>query len=121
MKTFLGKITSGVVLPHRIHKEDMRRLQGREVEFKLVSSARTAQQNRYMWLVYGLISIHTGFTPEECHTVFKTRFLSYKKKGFEFTRSTADLDKLEFGEYLDKVINYAQGELGIVIPEPEYT
>ena len=115
-----GKIQNGAIKVQRFFKDQIVKLEGKEVEIRELDNDRTSQQNRYMWgVVYKLISDHTGFTPEEVHEVYKKKFLTYEKKGFKFTKSTTDLKVKEFGEYLDKVINHAQGELGLIIPEAE--
>jgi len=120
MKILYGRIKDGVIEVQRFFKQDLVKLENKEVEIRELGSERTSQQNRYAWgIIYKLISDHTGYTPEEVHQVFKERFLTYSKDGFKFTKSTTELTTKEFGEYLDKVIFYAQSELGIIIPEAD--
>jgi hypothetical protein len=115
-----GRVKNGEIEIQRFFKDDIKKLEGKDVEIKELGSERTQQQNRYMWgVVYRLVAEHTGYTVEETHQVFRDRFLTYRKGKFEFTKSTTDLNTKEFGEYLDKVIDYAQQELEIIIPEPD--
>lgn len=88
---------------------------------------RSNSQNSYYWSVcVGLISEHTGFTPDETHEILKNRFLSEPKtlqlktktQMVFVTRSTTELDTKSFEEYLSKIRIFASMELGIWIPEP---
>lgn len=94
------------------------------VEFK---KERSNFQNRYYWgVAIDLLSEHTGSTPEEVHSILKTRFLkSFKlidtKLGMveiEYVRSTSNLTTKEFEEYLSQVRIWASSELSVWIPEP---
>lgn len=120
----LGRIKNGKLQVQRFFKKDLLKLEGREVEIMPVESTRSSQANRYYWgIVIKLISEHTGFTPEEVHEVFKKKFLtyhkSYKGKVYKFTKSTTDLKISDFAGYVDKIIQYATSELGIIIPDAE--
>lgn len=115
-----GRIKNGIIEVQRFFKPDLLKNEGKSVEIKIEENSRTQQQNRYMWgVVYKIVSQETGYTVNEVHEVFKQKFLTYTKKGHKFTKSTTELSTKEFGEYLDQVINYAQSELGYIIPDPE--
>lgn len=86
---------------------------------------RSNNQNRYLWgVVYKLISDEIGHTPEECHEIFKARFLpkyivevgNIKET---ISLSTTSLDTVEFKEYINKVVRFAAEQLSIVIPDPQ--
>lgn len=69
---------------------------------------RSDRQNRFYWLYLEVISREKGYFPEELHTMFKQQFLAIGQKqvlgvNIIATRSTTDLNKLEFGEYLAKI------------------
>lgn len=76
-------------------------------------AARSIQQNKFYWLFLEWILEHGGLkdeylSPEELHETLKGRFLSKKvhtKLGFEtiIIGSTTELDKVAFGEYIDKI------------------
>ena len=93
-----------------------------EIEVRKWRDTRTKQQNRYYFgVVLKLISKDTGFTQDELHQIFKTKYLTYKReykgKWYAFVRTTTTLDTKEFGEYLDKIIRFVAEEFGIEIPE----
>lgn len=85
---------------------------------------RSNNQNRYYWsVVLGLLSEHTGYTPDEMHEVLLQKF-SVKKEvkiGDEthFIKSRSHKMKTdEFQEYLEKIRLFAATELNIIIPLP---
>lgn len=74
---------------------------------------RSNLQNNFYWLYLTFLFEDCGLkdeylTIEELHETFKATFLSksvFCDNGFEFVKvgSTTTLDKLSFGEYLDKI------------------
>lgn len=85
---------------------------------------RSIQQNRFLWLSYNLISDHTGFTPNECHEIFKGLFLKAEKVNdktgtlFQYTRSTTELSTTEFMEYIESIVKFCAEEFQITMPMP---
>lgn len=85
---------------------------------------RSNNQNRYYWsVVLGLLSEHTGYTPDEMHEVLLQKFSVKKevKVGDEthFIKSRSHKMKTdEFEDYLNMVRNFAQQDLGVTIPLP---
>lgn len=92
---------------------------------------RSNQANRYYWgVVIELIGQglkDAGWEPRECipdavHETMRMRFLTTEKAiGDEVMtriRSTTELDKEEFGAYLEHCIRFAAEYLNVVIPEP---
>lgn len=66
-----------------------------------------------------------SYTPEQWHIILADKFLSieleYKGQIVRGTRSTSndgDMTAVEFGRYLDQVIEYALYEHGVDIPRP---
>lgn len=93
-------------------------------------AARSQQQNRWYWgVIIDLLSEHTGFSPEEMHEVCKAQFLPKKLAvadgngvihgEFVIGGSTTKLNKLEFGEYCERIRQWAAEDLGVVIPDPD--
>lgn len=90
---------------------------------------RSQAQNRYLWgVVYALLSEHTGYTADELHAWAKAKFLP---KALAFANgngevidelviggSTAKLNKLQFGDFIEHVRRFAAEHLGVVIPDP---
>lgn len=98
--------------------------EGKKVQIERVKAKRSNQQNAYLWgVVYPTISYDTGHTPEELHEIYKRMFLApkyirYNGKEIKLPRSTKNLNKIEFGEYLERIFAEA-GSLGIHIPTPD--
>ena len=89
-----------------------------EVRIRKWRTKRTSAQNRLYWMWLGIISNDTGYDPDELHSTFKGMFLTDRTKKLPLVRSTTVLNKIEFGQYLDKIEREA-GELGILLPHPE--
>ena len=114
-------------LPKKKLRSEVARLFGGhsiEIIIRRKKKHRSVQQNRYYWLVASIISDQTGFTKDEIHSIFKSRFLRTEKVNecsgaiYEFVRSTAELTTVEYEEYLDQVRQFASQEFGLVIPMP---
>ena len=89
---------------------------------------RSNPQNRYYWsVVVALIhrALNEGgieVTREGTHDLLKFRFLKEDhrvgpEEVITTVRSTTELDKLEFGTYLDECIRFAAEYLNVVIPD----
>jgi hypothetical protein len=100
------------------------------ITFEPRKAARSVLQNRYYWgVVVDLLSDHTGFSPEELHEILKAKFLPKKlavcdgngevQGEFVIGGSTAKLNKLEFGEYVERIRQWAAESLDVVIPDPD--
>ncbi len=80
---------------------------------------RTLEQNAYLWgVVYPTISDWNGHTSEENHDILKSMFLKRRIGKYVVVGSTAKLTTVEFGEYIDKIIQWA-GQEGVEIPLPD--
>jgi hypothetical protein len=88
---------------------------------KTKATVRSAQQNRYYWgVVVDLLSVHTGYTPDEMHEALKWKFLIIHRDGLPDTvKSTAKLTIYEFMEYIDNIQKWAARDMGCVIPDPD--
>lgn len=97
-----------------------------KVVFKLepVESTRTMQQNKLYWLFIGVICQETGNDPDDMHEFFKQKLLipeivKVKGRNGEYEikkyKSTTQMKKLEFGEYMDKI----SALTGVPIPDTE--
>lgn len=83
---------------------------------------RSLEQNAWYWgVLLATIADSTGFTDDECHEIFKKKFLSYEKKYkgkiYKFTKSTASLNVSQMAEYLTKISVFAATDLGVIIPQ----
>lgn len=86
---------------------------------------RTNPQNRYYFgVVLALISNEIGHTVEECHEIFKAKFLPVKQlkvggKIYHIPGSTKELMTAEMDEYVEKIRRFAATTLYLSIPDPE--
>lgn len=90
-------------------------------------NTRSIPQNKYYWsVIIGILSDHTGFTPDEVHEILKQKFLKkdviIKEKDkvdiIRISTSTTGLTTIEMEEYLTKIKEWSAIELGIVLPDP---
>lgn len=81
---------------------------------------RSLSQNAYYWLYLEIIENETGNLADDLHEYFKRKFLKPTEKTImgetiKLPSSTADLDKHDFGEYLDKICAMTN----VPLPDPE--
>lgn len=130
---FFGRIEGGKLkLSNRRAFEQMiKELPDMEVEIVVKKKARrSTQQNRYYWGVVvwmvrqGLAELGHRFNAEDVHAFLKDKFNGtdiVNDDGEIVARigqSTTVMNKSEFGEYIDKVAEWASEYLGIYIPPP---
>jgi hypothetical protein len=83
---------------------------------------RSIQQNRLWWAIMAIVGKEIGMRKEELHEVCKYKFLKREMvipttgEVVEYLESTTKLDKVEFGELIEKLTIWA-GEMGITIPQ----
>ena len=95
------------------------------------ANRRSLPQNAYYWAVVvpmvldGLRGAGWGEIkpPEDDHDILKYRFLTTRMRNqdgvvLERIKSTSELSKSEFNEYLEQIAQWAAEWLGIAIPEP---
>lgn len=93
-----------------------------ELTVKNWSSKRTPNQNKLFWLWVRLIADYTGYTPMQVKTILQYKFLFM----YEFCdvtggllpriRSTAELNKKEFTEFMDNINQWAGEYLQLQLP-----
>lgn len=81
---------------------------------------RTDLQNRYYWAYLKIVADQTGHTEDELHQLFKRLFLPPVFKvilgtEIKIPASTTDLDKVQFGEYMDKIASHTE----VALPDPK--
>lgn len=86
------------------------KLEGKEISviIETYKGKRTLDQNALYWHYLTIISSETGHTENELHEIFKRlylppQFLKYKGREIKIPGSTAKLNKVQFGEYLDRI------------------
>jgi hypothetical protein len=111
---FYGCVERGVV--HVDHRDRMRSylmsLDGERVVVTVqkAESGRTINQNRYYWLIVRIVGDHCGYSASETHTEIKKRF---------GITSSAAMTLEEFSEYVERVVAWAQTDLGLTLPAPD--
>ena len=124
MAPIFGKIRNGQIQIQRFYREDVLKNEGKPVSIEIEGESKTLQQLRYVWgVIFKLVSEYTGFSPDEVSETYKKKFLSYPKerdgKMYFFTRGLSTLKKEEMAEFIDKVIQHATSDLGLIIPDPD--
>ena len=96
------------------------------VEIKEAKEKRSNLQNNLYWVYMGILSEHTGYTPEEVHIELKEKFLGYYEKANKangevkrFIVESKKLDTLEFTKYIESVRLYAMQDLDCYLPLPQ--
>jgi hypothetical protein len=92
---------------------------------------RSSQQNRYYFGVVideirrELLRRGTRATAEEVHEALKLKFNPHREVNtetgqvlLEIGQTTTDMNKQEFGEFIDRIIQWAAESLEITIPSP---
>jgi hypothetical protein len=95
-----------------------------EVEIKQKREIRSIPQNKLYWLWLACIMNETGNDKIDLHKFFSEKYLPHNineifGEQVERTISTTILDTLQFTKYLERVQQFANTELGIVLPNPE--
>jgi hypothetical protein len=99
-----------------------------ELEVYQLRATRSHSQNKGYWgVIIEALSQHTGYAPEELHELMKAKFLP---KTFGFAKANGDivgeyviggstrkLDTKEFGEYMERIKEWAASELDVYIPD----
>ena len=97
--------------------------EGKRMKIEPVVTPRTTLQNNYYWLYLSIIELETGNNANDLHEYFKRKFLlpvfisitiKGVKKEVKIPRTTTKLNKIEFGEYLDKIC----AETDVPLPDP---
>jgi len=101
-----------------------------EIIVRRAYATRSTKANAFYWgVVLQALAEHTGHLPEELHDILKAKFLpkalavcdlNGELRGeYVIGGSTASLSVEEFSEYMNRIIRWAQDELGVVIPQPD--
>lgn len=95
------------------------------IEIKEYRKDRSGNQNRYYWgVVIKEWCNYTGYAADEMHEVLKAKFnpkeLFFKNSGeaIKIGGSTAEMDTLEFENYLDQIRIWSLKEHDLLIPLP---
>lgn len=93
-----------------------------DIRVKQYRKKRSTEQNARLWWLYTEMAKETGHTPDEIHEAMKAMFLPPRtvelgNETVQVPPSSADLQTLEFAEFMQQVETFAVSELGCVLPE----
>lgn len=95
-------------------------LEGKRFELTLEKErhARTLSQNAYYWgVVVEILGRHFGYESDEMHEALKFKFLKkHEDSDLVTVGSTTKLSTAEFGEYIDRIMEWAAKEYQVYIP-----
>lgn len=129
-----GEVKEGKLLPYNRKRlnNDISLMKDCEVEITIKKKGkRSLQQNKYYWgcclpeIQRELKRLGNDFDMETIHEFLKQKFNSEKVivettgELLEISISTTELNKEQFGIYLDSIIRWAAETLSLCIPEPE--
>lgn len=114
-----GKLSAGSDLNKARLQEELSQNEGKKYKLEKIKSKRSLNQNSYYWMYIGIIERETGNESNDLHEYFKSRFLppkfiKLKGKEHKVPRSTTELNKVEFGEYMEKIC----AECNVPLPDP---
>ncbi len=125
MQTFIfqakeGKMTWGSVWNHQRFLACLKEHEGKDFRIELLQSTRSLSQNSLYWLYLEVIARETGNSANDLHEYFRRVLLSPKilkvmNKEIKVPKSTTELNKVEFGDYMDKICS----ETNIPIPDTD--
>jgi len=135
MNTIISLVTNGKL--NKVASAEissiLNQFEGKRVEviIKKARSKRSDNQNRYYWgcvvkiVRQGLKDLGWIMSPEETHDFLKDKFLGYEtmanSEGLEIGKkykSTTELTKTEFGEYIEQIQIFSAEILNVIIPDP---
>ncbi len=123
MKLHLKILEDGTLTLSPHHRVYLSKFHGKDFVGEVEKSKRSLSQNAYMWVYLEIVAKETGNMSEDLHYYFKSSLLPkviVKIKGrkgvyeIEKLASTTKLDKLQFGEYLEKICAIT----GVPLPDP---
>ena len=91
-----------------------------DIEWKRHVEKRSTTANAFYWVVVGLIADDTGNSRDDTHEALKWKFTTGRMIDIDGTgyrvHSTAKMSVEEFSAYLEKVIAFAETEVGLQLP-----
>lgn len=120
-----------VIQNRRLLREWASRFKGKNIKIRIerAGSRRTLPANNYYWGVIveevrlALLQLGHQMTKEETHEFLKGKFNAVLLPGpggeaIEVPGTTTTMTKTEFGEYIDRIAQWAAEYLNLVLPQP---
>jgi|688.fasta_scaffold707253_2 hypothetical protein len=135
MLTFQGKVDDKGqlrIINRKLFDDAMMNLCGKDITIEIEKkiSKRSHPQNAYYWsgvvpvIREALINLGHILTKEEVHQFLKMRFLKTEICNSdgeiigERTKSSTELTKSQFGDYIAQIQQFAAEILGVYVPDP---
>jgi hypothetical protein len=89
------------------------------------SGKRSHRQNALWWVYVTILANEIGYNKNEMHEILKMKFLKKQKvdektgECFEYLGSTTELNKTEFGEMINSLVQWAAETFNVVMPLPD--
>lgn len=124
MNIFFAKAQGGELIfsNKKVIREFLETIEKKDVWVRIerMTGKRSDTQNRFYWAYLHIIANHTGNHENDLHELFKRIFLppQYKTilgREIKMPASTTTLNKVEFGEYMERI----SAETGIAVPDPK--
>ena len=103
-----------------LFKEDLKQNVGKVYQIKRIVPQRTLNQNKFYFAYLQMVEYETGNNFMDLHEYFKRtllppKFIKVMDKEIKIPMSTTELNKVDFGNYLDKI----SSQTGIPLPTTE--
>ena len=113
-----GKMTWGSTFNHERFRQHLKENEGRLYRIEPEIDTRSLSQNKLYWKFLEIIEMETGNGANDLHEYFRRvllppKFIKVMGKEVKIPKSTTELKKNEFADYLDKI----SSEVGIEIPD----
>lgn len=88
-------------------------------------SKRSDAQNRWYWACVTILSKDIGYRKDELHEIIKFKLLRRSKvdaetgEVFEYIGESSSLNKMEFGEFVEGLIQWSQEMFNVSLPYPD--
>jgi len=126
-RIYFGKVNKGVLVvkDKQVFFEELKRLEGKEVEFTISvkTKKKTYNQLKYYWgVIVAIIAKETGNAPDVVHQYLKRTYLSKIINILDDGRmvqldSIIKITTKQMSDYLDMII-VGEAEKGIILPYP---
>ncbi len=113
MTTFLfkaksGKPNFGSEFNEARLRQHLKENEGKVYRIEPEVNTRSLSQNKLYWKFLGVIEFETGQNADDMHEYFRRKlllpkFITVNGEEIKIPRSTTELSKTEFGEYMEKI------------------
>lgn len=93
-----------------------------KLTIELKKSNRSLEQNKYWWVLMGILGSSLGYSKEEIHELMKFKFLKREKviettgEILPYIASTTSLNKSDFADMISQMQQWS-AEMGIRLPD----